>query len=243
MGVIEELGPWMYEFEFEDGTRTPLAYEAVRGVHAVRHSMLTAFLDAVRFDPTASVLDLACSEGFFALELAKRGARDVLGIDARERTIQKAEYVRDRYGITNCRFEVGDITEAELGVGSFDIVLLLGVIYHVEDPIRLMRRAAAAAKRLLILETQLTKYNAPMPYGWGSVATLETEDSWAMVREDPNANELSSTRGFSLIPNASAVVSTLRDIGFSSILQMHPNRAVGERQYELVHRAMYAALW
>jgi hypothetical protein len=64
-----------------------------------------------------------------------------------------------------------------------------------------------------------------------------------MVREDPSGNELNSIRGFSLIPNASAVVSTLRDIGFSSILQLHPNRAVGERQYELVHRAMFAALW
>jgi SAM-dependent methyltransferase len=233
----------MYEFEFEDGTRTPLAYEAVRGVHAVRHSMLTAFLDGVRFDPGASVLDLACNEGFFSLEMAKRGARDVLGIDARERTIRKADYVRERYGITNCRFEVGDVTERDLGIGSFDVVLLLGIIYHVEDPIRLMRRAAAAAKRLLIVETQLTKYNAMMPYGWGSTATLETEDSWAMVREDPEVNELNATRGLSLIPNASAVVSTLRDIGFSSILQLHPNRMVGERQYELVHRAMFAALW
>jgi SAM-dependent methyltransferase len=241
--VIEQLGPWMYEFAFDDGTRTPLVDEGLRAVHAVRYSMLSSFLEAVRFDPASSVLDLACNEGYFALQLAKRGAREVLGIDARERTIRKAEYVRDRYGLTSCRFDVGDVTEVELGTASFDIVLALGIIYHVEDPIRLLRRAAAAAKRLLVIETQLTRQEAPISHGWGSLAMRQTADSWAMVREDPATNELSSTRGFSLVPNASAVVWVLRDIGFSSILQLHPNAAVREPQYELVDRAMFAALW
>ena len=205
--------------------------------------MIFEHLDAVAFDPRASVLDLACSEGYFSFEFAKRGARDVLGIDARERNIEKAEFVRARLGLANCRFERGDVTEVDLGSRSFEVVLLLGIVYHVEDPIRLIRRAAGAASRLLVIETQLTKPHAPIAYGWGSPVASYAPDYWAMVREDPGTDDLSATRGFSLVPSASAVVSILREAGFRSILQLHPNDRANEAQYTAVDRAVFAAWW
>ncbi|HEV2740902.1 MAG TPA: class I SAM-dependent methyltransferase [Candidatus Elarobacter sp.] len=240
MDVIERLAPWMYEFEFSDGTKTPLLSEALRPIHAVRRSMIFELLGAVDFDPRASVLDLACNEGFFSFEFARHGAAGVLGIDERPLNIEKAEYVRSRTGLTACRFAVGDVTSIDLEPAAADIVLLLGIIYHVEDPIRLMRRAAHAARRLLIVETQLIKPQPPVRFGWGSPEARETADAWAMLRED-GENQLASTRGFSLVPSASAVVSVLRDIGFRSILQLHPNARVREPQYEHVDRAMFAA--
>jgi SAM-dependent methyltransferase len=242
MNDVERLSPWMYEFTFPDGTRTPLLHEGLRQIHAVRRSMIFEFLEAVEFDRHATGLDLACSEGYFSFELAKRGARDVLGIDARPNNIEKAQLVRERLGLQACRFELGDVTEAEFGARSFDIVLLLGIVYHVEDPIRLIRRAAAATRRVLFLETQLTKPHPPIRFGWGSPTTIESPDAFAMLREDPATDELSSIRGFSLVPNASAIISILRDTGFRSILQLHPNDAVREPQYDLIDRAVFAAL-
>lgn len=243
MNAIERLGPWMYEFEFSDGTRTALLHEDLRAIHAVRRSMIFELLDAVDFDPCATVLDLACNEGFFSFEFAKRGARDVHGIDARATNIEKASYVRERFGLPMCRFSVGDVTTTDLEAGGHDITLLLGIIYHVEDPIKLLRRAARSARRLLIVETQLTKSHPPMRFGWGSPEARESRDHWAMLREDDAANELASMRGFSLVPSASAVVSVLRDEGFRSILQLHPNDRVKEPQYEAVDRAIFAGFW
>jgi tRNA (mo5U34)-methyltransferase len=239
---VQRLGPWMYEFELPDGVKTPLLNESLRQIHAVRRSMIFEFLEATRFDPAATVLDLACNEGFFALEFAKRGAARVVGIDVRARTIEKAEYVCRRFGLTTCRFEVGDVTERDLAPYTADVVLLLGIIYHVEDPIRLIRRAALATSRVLFLETQLTKPHAPLAHTWGSPEIHEAKAAWAMVRERPETDELSAIRGFSLIPNAAAVVAVLREIGFRSIVQLHPNDRVNEPQYENVDRAVFAAL-
>jgi tRNA (mo5U34)-methyltransferase len=243
MDPIQRLAPWMYEFELPGGVKTPLLHESLRAVHAARRSMIFETLDAVGFDRTASVLDLGCSEGYFSFEFAKRGAREVLGIDARGRNIEKAELVRDLLGLGTCRFEIGDVTELELAPGSFDVTLLLGLIYHVEDPIRLVRRAAKAARRLLVLETQLTKPHAPIAYGWGTTEAWYTADFWAMKHEDPATDDLSSTRGFSLIPSATAVVSLLREIGFASVVQLHPNARTVDEQYVNVDRAVFLGWW
>src|ERR1700736_483957 len=238
MDEIERLAPWMYEFAFSDGTRTPLLSEHLRAIHAVRLSMIVDMLDVASLLP-GTVLDLACNEGYFGLELAKRGATNVLGIDSRERNIEKAKLARDRLGVLGCRFTVGDVTEMELPFA--DVVLLLGIIYYVEGPIRLIRRAAAAARRVLFIETQLLKPHDPLRFGWGTPEARETPDAVAMIREDPATNDLSSARGFSLVPNASAVVSVLRDIGFRAIVQLHPNAVIDEAQYTAVDRAVFAA--
>lgn len=241
MDEIERLAPWMYEFTFDDGSRTPLLSEHLRAIHAVRLSMIADLLDIASLQRGASVLDLACNEGWFALELAKRGATDVLGIDSRPRNIEKAELARDRLGLRACRFAVGDVTEMTLPPA--DVVLLLGIVYHVEDPIRLIRRAAAAARRVLVVETQLLKPHEPLRFGWGSPVARESPDAFAMLREDPATNDLSAQRGFSLVPNASAVVSILRDIGFRLVVQLHPNAVIDEAQYAAVDRAVFAAFW
>jgi tRNA (mo5U34)-methyltransferase len=240
---IERLAPWMYEFELGDGTKTPLLHESLRAIHATRRSMIVELLDAVGFEPAASVLDLGCNEGYFSFELAKRGAREVLGLDARARNIEKAELVRARTGLHACRFEVADVTERPLPSRAFDLVLLLGLIYHVEDPIRLIRRAAGAARKVLIVETQLTKPHPPIAFGWGSPQPRSTPDYWAMLREDPAGQDLNATRGFSLVPSAAAVVSVLREIGFRSIMQLHPNDRAAEEQYVAMDRAVFAGWW
>ncbi len=239
MDEIERLAPWMYEFTFADGAQTPLLSEHLRAIHAVRLAMIVDLLDVASLQRDTTVLDVACNEGWFGLELAKRGATSVLGIDSRERNIEKAALARDRLGVPGCRFTVGDVTEMELP--SADVVLLLGIIYHVEDPIRLIRRAAAAAQRVLFVETQLLKPHEPLRFGWGTPEARESQDAFAMIREDPATNDLSSARGFSLVPNASAVVSVLRDIGFRSIVQLHPNALIDESQYTAVDRAVFAA--
>ena len=243
MGDLERLAPWMYEFELPGGQKTPLLAESLRHVHTARRSMMFELLDAVGYDRTASVLDLACSEGYFSMHFAQRGAREVRGIDARPRNIEKAELMQATFGLTQCRFEVGDITEIELAPASYDIVLLLGIIYHVEDPIRLLRRAARAARKVLFVETQVTKHHPPLAFGWGSTTAIYSDDYWAMARENPSQDDLSSVRGFSLVPSPTAIVSLLREIGFRSIVQLHTNETANELQFQSGDRAMYAAWW
>ncbi len=82
----------------------------------------------------ASVLDLACMEGVVPLALAKYGVKNVLGIDGRESHIVKAEFARKTFGFQNISFKKEDVRNLNFEAGSFDAVLALGILYHLDAP-------------------------------------------------------------------------------------------------------------
>jgi SAM-dependent methyltransferase len=79
------------------------------------------------------VLDMACGEGYGSAVLA-RGAASVLGVDANPEAF---EHARLRYRSDNLRFERG-LVETHGEVGSFDAVVFLQTIEHVQDPVAVL---------------------------------------------------------------------------------------------------------
>jgi tRNA (mo5U34)-methyltransferase len=114
-------------------------------------------------------LDIGAWDGFFSFEAERRGARDVLSTDwfcwGGPGWGTKAGYdTAHRMLGSKCRtFEV-DVPDLDPGkLGTFDVVLFSGVLYHVKDTLSCLERAAAMSHDLLIIET-ITKNNAmPMP--------------------------------------------------------------------------------
>lgn len=101
-------------------------------------------------------LDLACHESYFSLQLPLRGCREVLGIDAREEHVANAGLIRDLYGLANLSFGCGNVLELEsANLGEFDVVLMLGLLYHVADIVCTLKAARALTKRICLIETQL----------------------------------------------------------------------------------------
>lgn len=99
------------------------------------------------------VADLGALEGGFALALAQRGAQ-VLGIEARRRNIEKADLLRDHFGLPNLQFRLGDVKDFRVEkFGQFEAVLALGILYHLDRPVEWLRQLAAATARVLILDT------------------------------------------------------------------------------------------
>lgn len=99
------------------------------------------------------VADLGCLEGGFALALAQRGAQ-VLGIEARRRNIEKAELLRDHFGLPNLSFQLSDVKDFKADrFGQFDLVLALGILYHLDQPVEWLRQISTATRRALILDT------------------------------------------------------------------------------------------
>jgi tRNA (mo5U34)-methyltransferase len=227
----------MYEFDLGDGVKTPVYLESLKQVHAVRRDMIFTFLDGERFDyAAAGVLDIACNEGYFLFEMSKRGVRHGIGIEGRPENLAKAEFIRKRLGYANCEFRQADVVTAQYE--PHDVVLLLGIIYHVENPIGLIRKAAAAATRYLFVETQLCRPPGTIPYGWGIPGIHhQAEDCFALIAE-PNDNPLSAMGSLSLVPNLSAVTTVMRHCGFRAIVQLRPGAAVREPQYDAVDRVV-----
>ena len=105
-----------------------------------------------------SVLDIGAWHGYFSFECERRGADRVLAVDrfawgtfgmeeflaARERLGSRVEYQH---------LDAHDI-DAD-SVGQFDLVLLLGVFYHLRNPMAALERIARVTKRLLICESHV----------------------------------------------------------------------------------------
>lgn len=90
-----------------------------------------------------SVLDIGCGPGHYGVELARRGASEVLGIDFAEGMIQLARDRARAAGVEDrCRFVLGDILEAEVAK-QYDYTIVMGFMDYVEDPHKVIERILA----------------------------------------------------------------------------------------------------
>jgi tRNA (mo5U34)-methyltransferase len=80
------------------------------------------------------VLDIGCNGGFYAIEMKRRGAARVLGIDFDEDYLAQARFAAEATGqdIEFAKLSVYDV--AALGE-RFDLVVFMGVLYHLRHPL------------------------------------------------------------------------------------------------------------
>ncbi len=85
------------------------------------------------------ILDAGCGPGVFTLELAKRHPEaEVVGIDIDEKAVKRATSIARKAGISNCRFELRDVTD--LGFGEeFDLVVSVDNLEHIEEDVAALR--------------------------------------------------------------------------------------------------------
>ncbi|GAC1437821.1 MAG: hypothetical protein NVSMB51_12720 [Solirubrobacteraceae bacterium] len=245
---VSDGGVWMYGWEITPDLRAYTG-ETLAGVHRTRARMLLPCVaDALReAGPAPRVIDLGCNEGWFSHLMLEHGAAYALGIDIREENIRRAKLMRRHMGIAPAELElrlgsVLDLDPAELG--TFDIVLVLGLIYHLEDPGGALRMARALSRPggLVAVETQLTRQQAPIQHGWGVPDVVhDALPSFAGRMEDDEAGLLASSgHVLSLIPNRAATAALLIAAGFEDVrwLEAEPG---DEPQYVCGDRGMAVA--
>ena len=224
---LEPLGTWMYRFDLGFGVETALHDEYLEGIHRTRWAMIKPGLEdafAGRW-PEVRVLDAACNEGWFAFEAAKLGAGEVVGFDARELNIRKAEFARAQLGVNNAQFRVDNIfAVTPERYGTFDAVLCLGLMYHLEDPMGALRRLRSVTKEVCVIDTEVVRPGSSATIDRGpSDGVMMTEDLIAVIAEPEfRWNPLSSVTGISLVPNQAALTTMLEHAGFREITQAAP---------------------
>ena len=190
-------------------------------------------------------LDLGCNEGWFAHRMLDWGATRAVALDVRTQNIVRARLLADHYGIGEDRLELREASVYDLDpeqLGTFDVVLCLGLIYHLEDPIGAVRKAAALSHRLCVVESQLTEQTVPIRHGWGqSHAFEEAPASWAARYEVDAQQELNPQASHggvvSLIPNAAALIQAMTVAGLRDVQILHPSPH-HNAQYWGMHRAV-----
>jgi tRNA (mo5U34)-methyltransferase len=250
VSIEEELQgpPWVYPWRLRDGRELPVSDPELPSVHVTRTELIEPYVrDALaRAGSGATALDLACNEGWFSHQLLDWGAERVVGIDVRDRNIRRATLLRDHFGIRPEQLELrqGDVFELDpAGLGQFDVVLVLGLIYHVENPMGVLRRAAECTRDLCVIESQLTRQTRPVEHGWGrSDELLEADGSFAVVVETHDTALASTIGVISLVPNRTALAQMAHAAGFAKIefaapsAHHNPQYARGDRAVLLAYR-------
>jgi tRNA (mo5U34)-methyltransferase len=83
-----------------------------------------------------SVLDIGCNAGFYAIEMKRRGADRVLGIDSDDRYLAQARLAAEVLGYDEgIAFEKLDVYDVGAIGETFDLVIFMGVLYHLRHPL------------------------------------------------------------------------------------------------------------
>jgi tRNA (mo5U34)-methyltransferase len=127
---VNELGDWFHNLNL-DGVQT--APDHFLGDYpAIKWR---AFQNAIPSDLTGwSVLDVGCNAGFYSIEMARRGARRVVGVDSDPRYLQQARLAAEVNGVELELREMSVYNLASLEE-RFDLVLFMGVLYHLRHPL------------------------------------------------------------------------------------------------------------
>lgn len=205
---------WHYAYVFEGGLSFSTAHidpgldtdDPARPLQRFRHFMPWLVEAAGGSLRGKRVLDIACNSGFWSIQCALLGA-EVVGFDARPELIAQAELVKRIAGAWSADFHVLDFADLrpETFGGPFDIVLNLGLLYHLPDPLDVLRRTEAMARGLVLLDT----------------AVFPSEDALVRLKwEAPFDIRMAAREGVAAEPSRSAVELMLRHLGLSDVFEI-----------------------
>lgn len=147
---LRQLEPWFHNLHLPDGRQT--APDHWLGDFPA--SKWQQIAPAIPEDLTGwSVLDIGCNAGFYAIELAKRGA-NVLAVDHDEKYLRQARWAAEQFGLDEQievrQMDVYDLYQFE---ESFDLVWFMGVFYHLRYPMLGLDLVCRRVRKLLVFQT------------------------------------------------------------------------------------------
>lgn len=147
---IQLLGPWFHNLHLPSGHETAPDHPLGDFPRVKWWELQSALPD----DLTGwRALDVGCNAGFYSFALARRGA-DVLAIDTDEHYLRQARWAAERFELEGeIRFEQLQVYELARRTERFDLVLFLGVLYHLRHPLLALDLLAEKTERLLVLQT------------------------------------------------------------------------------------------
>jgi len=172
------------------------------------------------------ILDLGCGEGVYAIEAGLRGAQ-VLALDARTERMAEGAACAERHGLRTVRFTQQDVRSVTAeSVGRFDVVYLLGLLYHLDSPdvFAVLDNLRGLCGEMLVIDT-LISLTAETRVEWagrtyqGSRWREHGDDDTDQQRRSRILASIDNTFSFRL--TRESLVRALRDAGFTSVCECH----------------------
>lgn len=226
---INGFARWHYQFDLA-GQLTPIADTSHINRHAQRkryffEPLVNAFGGSLR---GKRVLDLACNAGFWSLAAIEAGADFVFGLEGRQMHVDQANFVFEVNNVDpkRYRFMTGDIFKTDFTtLGTFDVVLCLGLLYHVSKPVELLEKIVQVNTDVLLIDSSLSLLPG---------ASFE-------LRRDPlddprNAIDYETV----MVPTRKAVLNLISQFGYRGIvLKPQFSDYTGSAEYRLRSRRAF----
>ena len=209
---IDELGPWFHNLHLGGMETAP--HHFLGDYPEVKFK---SFRDALPLDMIGmSILDIGCNAGFYSLEMKRRGAERVLGIDTDEQYLQQARFAAEVTGL-DVAFERMAVWDVGSLKERFDLVIFMGVLYHLRHPLlaldlihehvakdMLLFQSMQRGSRDIVEVDEDYPFNAPAPFdepGYPKLHFIERRYSHDQTNW--------------WVPNRACVEAMLRSSGFA----------------------------
>ena len=208
---VEALGPWFHNLDL-NGVQT--APDHFLGDYP--NIKWRQFADALPKDLHGqTVLDIGCNAGFYAMEMKRRGADRVVAIDTEDEYLRQARFAA---ALKDLDIDFRSLSVYDVGVleERFDVVLFMGVLYHLRHPLLALDLIHEhVARDLLVFQS--------MQRGSSEITSIESDyDFWQDAHfNDPGypklhfiENRYSHDPTNWWVPNRSCTEAMLRSAGF-----------------------------
>ena len=152
--------PWGYYWYLGGGLSTMGTQPANlaarnRAASIVRIAAINGVIDRLVGADKAnmSVVDFACNWGGMAIDMGLRGFRAVSAFDFKPDNVERASKLGRYMKAHNVNFSVENVYNLPRRYGSFDVVLNLGLMYHVTDPVELVKITYGLTRHVAVFDT------------------------------------------------------------------------------------------
>ena len=215
------LGPWFHNIDLNG---VPTAPEHFLGDYPM--AKWRRFAHAIPGDLRGkAVLDIGCNAGFYAIEMKRRGAARVLGIDSDQDYLAQARFAAEICGLDIeyrrlSAYDVGALGE------RFDIVLFMGVLYHLRHPLLALDLIHAhVARDLIVFQSMQRGSDYVLPLGDDypfSETAIFHESGYPKLHFVERRYAHDPTNWW--VPNRACTEAMLRSAGFGIV--SHPEEEV-----------------
>jgi tRNA (mo5U34)-methyltransferase len=226
---VAALAPWFQNIDLGNGLTT--APDHFLGDYP-RHKF-ARFADALPADMTGkTVLDIGCNAGFYSVEMKRRGASRVLGIDSDDRYLAQARLVTRALGFEGIEFAKLSVYDVATLGERFDLVIFMGVLYHLRHPLLALDLIREhVAKDQMLFQTMQRGLNAVIDVPQDHPFHIEGTYKVSPIFDDPGYPRMQFIeREYAhdwtnwWAPNRAGSEAMLRAAGFT--IEAHPEEEV-----------------
>ncbi|HZH99095.1 MAG TPA: TIGR04290 family methyltransferase [Fimbriimonadaceae bacterium] len=218
---VQELGVWFHRMNLNGVDTNPNHF-----LGDYPNVKFRRFEHALPKDLTGkTVLDIGCNAGFYSIEMKRRGAERVLGLDSDDRYLAQARLAAEVLG-HEIEFRKLDVYDVGALGETFDVVIFMGVLYHLRHPLLALDLIHEhVARDLLIFQTMqrgsdsVAKLAQDYPF---SVTSIFDRDDYPKMHFIEHRYSNDPTNWW--VPNRACTEAMLRSSGFE--IESRPEREV-----------------